>query len=648
MKETMSALDIKFCLEELDEKILNSWTGKIYEINGIFLFRFNPPEGDRRELIIEPGKRIHLTEMNYKTPQRPPSYPMLLRKHLSNARLVNLKQPDFERIVELEFENKKSRKTLVAELFGEGNILLCKEDGEIIQPYRSKTWKHRELKQGEKYQYPPKKGKNITQISINDLESILSESQELVRGLAGNLNIGGKIAEEICAKSDIEKDLDTSKLTKSDHKKIHSVIDNLISKEKSPRIILGPDGQFIDVLPFQFKTIQNRNFEKFDQFNTALDRYFQKVSVEKTEKSNESELEQEIEEVKTRLNNQKSHIETLKEKARKSKEKADAISTHHEKVDEAINNLMSIQKSQGWEKAKEEINTDSGSNESWKELIASVHPKEKKVRINLPEIIVDIDFTKSSFENASDFYEKSKKSKEKIKGARKAIKETEKELKKLREKGLETSEETVVERARKKKWYEKYRWFYSSDNFLVIAGRDAKTNQEIVERHMELNDLYLHADIKGAPHAVIKDGDGDIPESSIEEAAKFAAIHSKAWSSGLGNVDVYWVNPDQVTKEAPAGEYIEKGGYMIKGDRNYLTVPVEAAVGILDRRDEKIPMCGPASAIESHSNICINIKPGDVKKSDLAHKIQKNIEKETEADIDYLMQILPPGSGMIT
>lgn len=64
---------------------------------------------------------------------------------------------------------------------------------------------------------------------------------------------------------------------------------------------------------------------------------------------------------------------------------------------------------------------------------------------------------------------------------------------------------------------------------LVIAGRDAMINSGLVERHMQSDDLYLHAGIVGVSHVVIKTGCREAPETTLEEAARFAGMHSRAW-----------------------------------------------------------------------------------------------------------------------
>ncbi|KXA90333.1 hypothetical protein AKJ57_04220 [candidate division MSBL1 archaeon SCGC-AAA259A05] len=650
MKNKLSSLDIKFCVGELKE-ILGSWTGKIYEIDGTFLFKFEPPAEKRKDLIIEPGRRIHLTSMKHSTPKKPSSFAMLLRKHLTNSKLTEIKQPDMERIVQLKFERKAEGKILIAELFGSGNLILCDENREVIKPYREETWKNRELRPGLEYTFPPNKGKNISMVNKQNLKKVLSGEKDLVRGLARNLSIGGTIAEEICYKAEISKETDPEKLSESDYQSLLSGIKDLISSEPSPRII-HEDGKPTSVLPFSFGTQSGLDVETFKNFNQALDSYFQKTSERLVENKQERKLREKIDSVKSRKKKQEKRLQELKNKVKETKAKADTISKHYKRIDFALENLENIRKSKNWNEVEEEVQEAATSGKDWAGIIESIRPEDGIVTFNLPEVSVELDLRRSSFENASEFYEEYKTAKKKRKGVKQSIKETEEELERLREEGIEGIEVPTTpppERTREKMWFERYRWFRSSDGHLIIAGRDAKTNQEIVEKHMEPQDLYLHADLKGAPHTVIKGENEKISESIIQEAAKFAAIHSRAWRRGQAAAKVYWVRPEQVTKEAPSGEYIPKGSYMIEGERNYQTVSLEAGIGLLDEDDAKIPICGPISAIRAHSNFLIKIKPGQTKKSELAKKIKLRLEGKVDEniDIDELMQILPPGKGTL-
>ncbi|MFW6386269.1 MAG: ribosome rescue protein RqcH [Candidatus Hadarchaeota archaeon] len=646
-RNELSGLDIKVCVEELKE-VVGSWTGKVYQIGNLFLFKLNTPGKDRGNLLIEPGLRIHLTERDYETPMNPPSFAMLLRKHLRGKKLMDIEQPGMERIVELEFARGDNKRILVAELFGGGNLILCYGNKEIIKPLKSRSWEHREIKQGENYKKPPRRGKDITSISLEELSKILDKEPDLVRALARNLNIGGNMAEEICSRARLSKDKGTDELKNEEVSKIYESIQGLLEEEPNPRI-LYKNGSPVDFLPFPFDTKKKLEFRSYEKFNEVLDDYFAVAAEEEDEKEKKSQVEQEIEKAEKRLKNQKAQVDSLKSESQQCKSIADEISKHHDDIDFILNEINSSLEKDGWKRVRKELNKDSDSKAKWTKPVEEVSPDRGKVIINLPEGEAELDVRKSAFKNANNYYKEYKKAKSKIEGAKEAVEETKEKLETLREKGTKKTGKEVSGRKKSKKWYDKYRWFISSDGFLVIGGRDKQSNREVVKTHMDERDKYVHADMQGAPHVVIKGEGEEVPQSTIREAAEFAVMHSRAWREGLGNMDVYIANPDQVSENAPSGEYLPKGGFMVKGKRDYLTVPVSGAVGLIDRRKEKVPICGPKPAITEHSETVIEIEPGKTKKSDLAKKIKKKIEKKQnlELQIDDLMRILPPGSGRI-
>ena len=154
---------------------------------------------------------------------------------------------------------------------------------------------------------------------------------------------------------------------------------------------------------------------------------------------------------------------------------------------------------------------------------------------------------------------------------------------------------------------------------------------------MEDNDIYFHADAYGAPHVIIKDGN-KASDITLNEAAIFAVSFSSLWKDGYGGGDAYWVTPDQVTKEAPSGEFLKKGSFAIKGKRNYLkSIPIKLSIGITT--DGKI-MCGPDAPIQKHTVKSIKIMPGKHKKESFAKRIAVILETD---DIDGIVQALPPG-----
>ncbi|MFT4304162.1 MAG: NFACT RNA binding domain-containing protein [Candidatus Woesearchaeota archaeon] len=250
---------------------------------------------------------------------------------------------------------------------------------------------------------------------------------------------------------------------------------------------------------------------------------------------------------------------------------------------------------------------------------------------------VEIYINKTVEENASIYYEKAKKAKKKYKGALETIERFESELAKLKIK----EEQTVKKAIRKKQWFEKFRWFITSSGFLVIGGRDATTNEIIIKKHTESNDLVFHTDMAGSPFFVIKSNKKTIDENSIKETADATCSFSRAWKLGLNSTSVFYVKPDQVTKEANSGEYLTKGAFMIRGKTNYVDNKINLAIGQINHGEYKdIVMCAPIECIKKSCDNIILLKQGDKKPSDIAKKVKGKLK----IDIDEIIRLLPPGN----
>src|SRR5438552_2081362 len=165
-------------------------------------------------------------------------------------------------------------------------------------------------------------------------------------------------------------------------------------------------------------------------------------------------------------------------------------------------------------------------------------------------------------------------------------------------------------KATKSLWFEAYRWALSSDGHLTLGGRDARTNDQLVKKHLKEGDRYAHADIHGAPSTVIKDG-ARAPETTLREACEFALAYSKAWSAGLASGSAYWVLPEQVSKQAESGEFLPRGAFVIRGKRNYLhDLPVQLAIGEVEIEGHRKIMGGPVAAVAARSKRYVVLAPG--------------------------------------
>jgi len=273
---------------------------------------------------------------------------------------------------------------------------------------------------------------------------------------------------------------------------------------------------------------------------------------------------------------------------------------------------------------------------------------------------IKLDLRKSVAENAQSLYAGAKKAREKLAGARKAVADTERKISELAAKHQEESlkaEGPQKKKKTEKKWFEKFHYFHSTDGFLVVCGKDATSNEVLIKKHLNNEDLVFHADIHGAPFCVIKNPEKkEIPENTKKETAEAAASYSKAWKLGMGSCDIYYVLPDQVSKSAPSGEYVGKGGFMIYGKKEWLRgTATEIAVGLV-LGEETEAISGPVAAVAARTRHYVKIAPGDRKSGELARDIKTGLlkkagkedaEKMKRASLEDIQRLIPGGKGRI-
>ena len=243
-------------------------------------------------------------------------------------------------------------------------------------------------------------------------------------------------------------------------------------------------------------------------------------------------------------------------------------------------------------------------------------------------------------ENAALYYDRAKKVARKIEGAKVSLQEHRKklaDLEKRREKELGKKEEQRKADSRKKEWYEKFRWFLSSEGFLVIGGRDATSNEVVIKKHTDPYDLVFHTDLAGSPFFIVKAEGRQPGGATLREAADATCTFSRVWKLGLSNSPVFYVAPNQVSKKAQAGEYLTKGAFMIYGKTTYAENAVNLAIGTME--DGRI-MAGPLQAVRKHCASFVEVVQGDGKPSDIAKTIQHKLKAGT---IDEIIRALPSG-----
>lgn len=245
---------------------------------------------------------------------------------------------------------------------------------------------------------------------------------------------------------------------------------------------------------------------------------------------------------------------------------------------------------------------------------------------------ITLDYTISLQENASNYFQKAKIAKKKIEGATKAIEIAKKKIEK-EEKLQEIAKKKIV---RQKQWFEKFRWFYTTNGFLAIGGRDATTNEVVVKKYMEPTDIVFHTEMSGSPFFLLKTTsvEGKKPQQvDIDDVAQITAVYSKAWQHGFSSVAVFSVTPEQVSKEANSGEYMSKGSFMIRGEKTFYHPPLELFMTL----KENIIYVGTKQSLPKGS---LRLFQGQKKSSEIAKLISKKLKHD---DIDEIVRMLPTG-----
>ncbi len=258
-----------------------------------------------------------------------------------------------------------------------------------------------------------------------------------------------------------------------------------------------------------------------------------------------------------------------------------------------------------------------------------------------------LDAKKSAQDNALAYFDAAKKLKLKIKGAEEGIATVQAKINELEKQRQKTEKKKpILRKLRDKEWFEKFRWGFTRNGLLMVGGRDAHSNEALVKKHLEEDDLYFHADIFGAPHCVLKKGKVSAKKEDKEDTASFAALFSSAWKKGLFSVRVYSVSKEQVSKKAPAGESLGRGAFMIYGTREWFEPGIRTALGVQQTSAGFRVCCGPFEAVKKFTQYTVEILPGSKSKSDIATSYIKFISSrapEIHVSLDEVSASLPNG-----
>jgi predicted ribosome quality control (RQC) complex YloA/Tae2 family protein len=665
LKEIMTSFDVAAVIHEINELVKAAYVAKIYQIGTqTLLLKLRRPNQPRLQLLIEAGKRLNLTSYVHETPKKPSAFCMSLRKYLDNGVVKEVRQHEFERIAIMEIRTRQGDFQLFSELFGSGNIILVDTEGKILHAMTYKRMRDRNILRNEPFQHPPARGRNPTKLSNQDFKKIKKlEETEIVRALSKFLSISGTYAEEILLRAEVNKKTECGSLTEHEVDSIFNQLQNLLflidQGTMEPRIVSDEKGGWIDVTPMPLKRYDQFEQQKYERFNSALDDYYAKITAAERREEVTEEVESEVARYRRILQRQQKALENLKEPIRKNKAIGDLIYMHFGELRSLLQKIREKKRSgKSWKEIISQIEEEKKANCLPDIYFHSLEPKNQILHVSVDNHVFSINLRHSIQANADKYYSRSKKAEKKLRGAEKTLQETKAKIEKAKKqviRGKETQRPLI--KRRKKQWFEKFRWFHSSNGFLVIGGRDATTNEILIKRHMEPPDIVFHAEILGAPFVLIKTEGKTIPEQTINEAAQLAASYSRAWREMLSTVNVYWVHPEQVSKTPPSGQFLKKGSFMIRGSKNFVRgVTLQVAIGVKIENDEMMVVGGPVDAIANQTEVYVEIVPGDKKSSQLTkqirHRLSTKVSEElkkniTQIPVEEFQRFIPLGRGKI-
>ncbi len=674
-----SNFDVFAITKELDSILKNGTILNIYEVEDLLILKINTDFG-KKNLIVKKDSRINLTEYDYPIPSYPSQYIISLRKLLKNRRILKITQHQFDRIIIIELSKKGENSwKFIIELFNKGNFLLLDENNIIRIAKRYKKYKDREILARKEYRFPKTHEKNFLILNKEEFKALFNNSDvEIIRDLSRKIHISGLYSEEICHRAKVNKNILGINLNDEDYENLYNSFKNLRNQllfgEIDAHIVFDDNRNQLSVLPFEIEILKKYERTSFDSFNKAVDKYYSKIDSEALKDPKDQKIEQQIKSQEKILKNQHEYLIELKNKKKKYYEIGDLIYANLNSLEKLKMVILEAKKKDfSWEDINSRLEKAKLEKLNGTEFFEKIISSNNQLLIKINDNSIYLDLKKSIAENANNIYSKGKKAEKKLKGTVTAIEKTKEKINKLKlERDSKEAEIDFLIKKPKKRWYEKFRWFISSDGYLTIGGRDASSNEIIFKKHIDQSDLVFHTNFPGSPLTVIKNPENQkIPISTINETSEFVASYSRAWKENWGVVDVFYIFPDQVSKSPPSGEFLQKGSFIISGKKNFIkNAKTVLTIGVLiveveaeseETRKIFYPklISGPNSAIKKQTENYITIIPsksngftkGKLAKEILSHFIRKADENSKIwiklLSLDEILLYLPSGISTI-
>jgi len=701
----VSSVDLRALVYELQNEVVGAWIVNIYHLpSGIFIFKLRMAEQGTRFLLIEPGKRIHLTEFNRTMPKEPSQFGKVLRSHLRDRRINDFEQVHLDRIVKMTIGADDGRLLLV-ELFGEGNIILVHNPSQkILGALRYRKMRDRDIHPGKPFELPPPPDRNFLVDGTKDLDEFLSKEPKLFRALNSWLSLGPDYSRllirdaGIQVKKSLQLDKDMKKilvesaevlrqrLLRNEYSPVvyldeeEDVSDdsdpNLdeedVSDDSDPSLdedeeeltvevtedeqwaddsILFKPEQVVKILPWKQLEIEGTTIFEVPTLGKALDIYYSSQEDHGQIHEETEQLETAADRLRRRLKDQEEHQRNMLTQSAHLRKEGEALFLSYNEVDELLTTLKTARhKKVPWDSIIEKMEVAKEKGMRAASVLDRIEPKKALVMVKLPledEVLsLALDFRKSVNDIANAKYERAKKQEKRAKGAIIAIDMTKEKIKAAEESVSEMQSNAAAKVTilkRRKRWYEKWVWMQAPDGTIIVGGKDAATNERLVKKYMDDDDMFLHADIHGAPFVVIKTEGRKLSESVKHIAGSLGVCFSSAWKGKRSVADAFLLPPDQVSLTAPAGEFLPKGSIMMYGTKETVRdVELKLYIGVILEANWARLICGPIECMNK-ADLIVEIVPGDVTRGKVAKMIKQKFAAMVEGEDLVKIQALDVG-----
>ncbi|MDQ3947621.1 MAG: NFACT family protein [Thermoproteota archaeon] len=654
----LSSVELRYLVNEIRSKVISSSSGYyVSSINAItksslFLRLHHPMQEDI--MLVLSTRGIWITRRRFKPVEENNSLEKIAQKEIERARLELIEQVGSERIVTLKFRHPDGKvRIVVGEFFGDGNIIICNEIMHIIAILNPIHVRHRTLSVGLRYAYPPARGVDVFNITLDQMLSLRDAAKNLdvLRWIGRNISMPKKFVEEVINRADVKVDKHAAQLSDDEVSKIYDTIKNIANevsaggKNHEPIVIMLNDKPQ-EALPIitqeaanAAKMIRENNIKKVASYMDAVDEVLSSEIMDIGRSSRTVELDRQIAVLEHDLEEQNKAKETVLQKAAAIRKLASELMALSYQGSDGIADVLS--------KHSASLVTEKGI---------------KYIEVAGEQVKMQPSLAKASsmlFARAKEM----ERGNTSIEEARAKILE---QIGKLRSETAAIHKKVIVKEHISREWYERYRWFITTDGLLVIGGRDASSNSALIRKHLTEHDIVFHAEVHGSPFFIIKNAaafaatqEGTI-DSSLHQVAQATLSFSRAWKDGLSSADAYWVMAEQVKKGAPTGQFLPKGSFVIEGKRNYIKgVELRLAIGIMQLNNRETLLCGPEEAIKKRSIFYGVLLQGGMDPMNAAKRVKSEFvriandniqiaESIKHISLDEFVRALPTGQSRLS